>query len=295
MKKLVLFVASIALILSTNAQDTIASGECGANGSNLTWVLTTDSVLTIGGNGAMPEYGYIYSEGVPPWYFYQSSIITISIGDSVKNLGQYAFSGCPNLKFVIIPNGVTTISHYVFANCYRLSSITIGRKITLIGDYVFNNCISLTKIICKSEVPCKIYENTFYHVSEGAVVYIPCYAALRYADSDWGKVFTTFIEDCVDIEQLTMDNEQLKIYPNPTNGQLHITMGHAPLWEDAGIEIFNVVGQKLLSASPNPSEGGEQPSPFGGIKGGLTIDVSSLADGMYFLKINNKVTKFIKL
>jgi len=74
---------------------------------------------------------------------------------------------------------------------------------------------------------------------------------------------------------------------------LHITMGHAPLLEDSVIEIYNVVGQKLLSAPFNSPKGGKLPS-FGGAGGGLTIDVSHLAKGMYFLKIGNQVVRFVK-
>ena len=33
--------------------DVIASGECGENGNNLTWVLTEDGTLTISGSGEM--------------------------------------------------------------------------------------------------------------------------------------------------------------------------------------------------------------------------------------------------
>ena len=36
--------------------DMIASGECGKNGDNLTWVLTVDGTLTISGSGEMKDY-----------------------------------------------------------------------------------------------------------------------------------------------------------------------------------------------------------------------------------------------
>ena len=36
--------------------DVIASGECGKNGDNLTWVLTGDGTLTISGSGEMAGY-----------------------------------------------------------------------------------------------------------------------------------------------------------------------------------------------------------------------------------------------
>ena len=86
--------------------------------------------------------------------------------------------------------------------------------------------------------------------------------------------------------QEEIKDKGISIYPNTTTGQLHITLGHAPLWEDAVIEIYSVVGQKLLSQN-SPFEGGRGMSE-------ITIDVSHLANGMYFLKIENQVVKFVK-
>jgi hypothetical protein len=72
------------------------------------------------------------------------------------------------------------------------------------------------------------------------------------------------------------------------------------------VEIYSVVGQ-LVQTSPNPSKGGEQspfeggrgmsekaPSPLERAGGEVIIDISHLAKGLYFLKINNQVIKFIK-
>jgi len=93
--------------------------------------------------------------------------------------------------------------------------------------------------------------------------------------------------------QEEIKDKGISIYPNPTTGQLHITMGHAPLWEDAVIEIYSVVGQKLLSAPFNSPEWGKLLS-FGGAVGGLIIDVSHLANGMYFIAIYSDGQKIIR-
>jgi hypothetical protein len=62
------------------AQSVIDSGYCGASGNNLTWVLTSDSVLTISGSGEMAGYNY----GAAPWHFYKESIVIVIIGDSLN-------------------------------------------------------------------------------------------------------------------------------------------------------------------------------------------------------------------
>ena len=48
------------------AQADVLTGECGANGSNVTWTLDDEGTLTISGNGAMLDY-YSYNSTVPAW------------------------------------------------------------------------------------------------------------------------------------------------------------------------------------------------------------------------------------
>jgi hypothetical protein len=69
-----------------------------------------------------------------------------------------------------------------------------------------------------------------------------------------------------------------KIYPNPTNGTLHVT-GYA-LQENTIIEIYDIYGKNLspLTFYLSPNQ----------------IDISHLANGMYFLKIDNKMYKIVK-
>ena len=100
-------------------------------------------------------------------------------------------------------------------------------------------------------------------------------------------------------------NASLRVYPNPAKNQLTIECrdGARPV---PTVEIYNVVGQKLLApitplrGEQSPFEGGRgmssssANSPLEGGLRGATIDISHLANGLYFLKIDNKVVKFIK-
>ena len=77
-------------------------------------------------------------------------------------------------------------------------------------------------------------------------------------------------------------NNQIRVYPNPTNGQLRIK--NYELKENDIIEIYDVVGQKVganLCVRPINAET-------------ITIDISHLASGMYFLKVGNKTARFVK-
>lgn len=115
--------------------------------------------------------------------FYGSrSLTSITIPDSVTNIGEYAFGTCNLLEGIkytgniaswcgisgldnlnhskvyignqklgeltalTIPNGVAKISSYAFYNCNLLKTISIPDSVKSIGDYAFAECVSVGKL-----------------------------------------------------------------------------------------------------------------------------------------------------
>jgi len=130
---------SAALSNKTMAQAVVASGYCGI-GSNLTWVLTSDSVLTISGSGDM------YDGSISRWNSYRYTIATVVIDDNVTSIGNSAFYDCKNLTSITIPNSVTSVGDYAFYDCSSLTSVTIGNSVTTIAEYAFYGCSSLQTV-----------------------------------------------------------------------------------------------------------------------------------------------------
>ena len=120
----------------------IASGTCGAQGDNLTWTLSCDSVLTISGTGAMADYEW----NGAPWYSNNEAIRSVIIENSVTSIGDYAFRWCYGLTSVEIPNSVTSIGSYAFNGCSSLISIEIPNSVISIGDNAFYGCSGLTSV-----------------------------------------------------------------------------------------------------------------------------------------------------
>ena len=139
---LALFLIGCVLATPALAADTVASGTCGAEGSNLTWTLDSEGVLTISGTGAMEDYSYF--EDRAAWYANRDSIKTVSIGSGVTSVGTYAFYYCKNLTGVMIPDSVTRIGGSAFESCSSLTGIIVPDGVTNIGSSVFRNCSSLT-------------------------------------------------------------------------------------------------------------------------------------------------------
>ena len=85
------------------------------------------------------------NSSMAPFYGIET-LTSVTIGDSVTSIGDYAFYNCTGLTSIEIPNSVTSIGSYAFYGCTGLASIEIPNSVTSIGDYAFNGCISLKEL-----------------------------------------------------------------------------------------------------------------------------------------------------
>ncbi len=79
-------------------------------------------------------------------FYYNSQITRVTIPDSVKSIGVYAFRGCTGLQSITIGNGVETIDYCAFYGCMGLTEITIPDSVTSIGDSAFSGCTGLQSV-----------------------------------------------------------------------------------------------------------------------------------------------------
>ena len=154
-KRLLSFVLAVLMIASllpatALAADIVDSGTCGAegDGSNLTWTLDREGVLTISGSGDMYDYGLSDA----PWYGIRSRVKSAVIADGVTSIGYKAFDDCTSLTSVTIPDSVTSIGDSAFSGCTSLTSVTIPDSVTSIGGWAFYECTSLTSVTIPDSV-----------------------------------------------------------------------------------------------------------------------------------------------
>ena len=157
-KRLLSFVLAVLMIASllpatALAADIVDSGTCGAegDGSNLTWTLDSEGLLTISGTGAMKGYSDVYYN-CAPWKYREIKIKKVVIDNGVTSIGAYAFYNCDYLASVIIPNSVTSIGNGTFYDCTFLASVTIPNSVTSIGDEAFRACRSLASVTIPDSV-----------------------------------------------------------------------------------------------------------------------------------------------
>ena len=118
---------------SSGAPGIVASGDCAEDGSsNVTWLLSTDSILTIGGNGRMADYDE--QTNIAPWYQYKDAYNSVYIADGVTNVGNLAFRESPNLRYVELASTVTQLGNYSFYNCPALHSLTLPESVTVLSE-----------------------------------------------------------------------------------------------------------------------------------------------------------------
>ena len=81
-----------------------------------------------------------------------TGIQTLTLGDKVTALPDYAFLDCAGLTSVEIPNSVTSIGDCAFTVCVGLTSVTIPNSVTLIGEKAFYGCKNLKSITISNSV-----------------------------------------------------------------------------------------------------------------------------------------------
>ena len=79
-------------------------------------------------------------------YDKRDNVVTVTIDDSVTDIGYEAFQWCSNLESIIIPPTITSIGGFAFRECSKLQSITIPPSVTKIGDCAFDDCSNLKSI-----------------------------------------------------------------------------------------------------------------------------------------------------
>jgi len=114
MKSIKLFSLAVVILLSMNAM------AQGGTSETLTWELSNDGTLTIGGTGIINPNG--------PWTTYKDKIKSIVIGDGITAFGPglFHFGYYPELTSVYIGSGFKDmIGCYPFEQCLKLTTLVV--------------------------------------------------------------------------------------------------------------------------------------------------------------------------
>jgi len=157
---------------------------------------TSVSELTIPGGIKQPESGLFsgietlekvtYLEGteiIPEYQFAENKLLrSVSLPDTVTEIGEKAFMGCRRLKDISIPESVTCIGYKAFDSCRSLTSVTIPEGVKELND-TFMNCYALREVSLPASLE-RISKDTFRHSDALTDIY---YAG---TEEDWKKLMT---------------------------------------------------------------------------------------------------------
>ena len=95
------------------------------------------------------EYSVV---AIDKWAFYScSSLSTVTISNTITEIGDQAFQGCNGYQFVIVFEENSSLAHIgneAFKNCNGsgFTSIALPNELVYIGNFAFNGCTKLTSV-----------------------------------------------------------------------------------------------------------------------------------------------------
>ena len=119
---------------------------------------------------------------------------SVTIPDSVTEIGSAAFLGCVTLTSVTIPEGVTEIGSQAFSVCTSLTSVTIPASVTSVSYLAFAYCSSLKEVYCKPTTPPAGGDLMFYDNASGRKIYVPTKSVDAYKSAECWSYYADYIE-----------------------------------------------------------------------------------------------------
>lgn len=223
----------------------IPSGSGDVPNSYLKWSLK-DGVLTISGNGNMPDFYYAYQL---PWNEARSYINAVVLNDGVGNVGMNAFLDCTNLTTVVIKStNFKAIGENAFKGCTALKAVdvlaanttyasqqgvlynkdltqlvlcppanksyTFPASVTSVLPTAFDGCTAPFTVTNNQATPPTVSGNTlFAHVTGTIDAYVP-EANIAAYKSNWGTTNCEY--HALNYGQCTVDGIKYEFYTDGT-------------------------------------------------------------------------------
>jgi len=105
------------------------------------YLISSDS-STIGESVTVKEGTTLIATGA----FFNSTVKSLTLPDSLKIINSNAFSTCCSLTSVTIPEGVENIEYGAFYSCSSLKEVSLPSTLKTIGSNCFADCTSLTSL-----------------------------------------------------------------------------------------------------------------------------------------------------
>lgn len=139
----------------------VDSGECGDEGSNVTWTIDNNGTLTISGTGKMEDTD-MYANKYPSYVVYNDMVRDIIVEPGVTRIGSFAFSYFEHAKSIKLSDTVEEIG-WVSMCIPKIQTLNIPASVTSIEYGAFIGCTGLMNIIVDPK-------NEQFEVKNGALI-----------------------------------------------------------------------------------------------------------------------------
>ena len=75
-----------------------------------------------------------------------TQVLSVSLPDTITEIGMYAFEGCTSLTTINIPANVSFIGAYAFKDCSSLQDVAIPKNVAVINYETFSGCTGLRSV-----------------------------------------------------------------------------------------------------------------------------------------------------
>ena len=222
---------------------------------------------------------YKYKGTMPENTNFEVKSGTICIaGYAFAGLADGLFKGCPGLTSITIPNSVTNIGNRAFVNCVNLSSIIIGNGVTTVEFQAFAGCSGLSHVIVKKNIPPKyvITGSYDYVPPETCILHVPAESKNLYQKAEGWQDFKNIVEDADNFSAIeNVQISKVTVYPNPVSENFFIS----GITENTFVTISDINGKIVLKQMVSPNR---------------NISAAHLPSGIYFVNVKNKTVKIVK-
>ncbi|MBQ2828935.1 MAG: leucine-rich repeat domain-containing protein [Clostridia bacterium] len=107
--------------------------------------------------------GYRYKEG-EKWYIVTNNLLSVTLPDTIKTIGDYAFAYNGSLEKVNIPSGVSEIPQECFFGCKKMVNMYLPDSVREIGSSAFEGCEVLESVEMRGVV--NVGDKAFYQCNK---------------------------------------------------------------------------------------------------------------------------------